>query len=78
MRVDDVYPPRRDVVAQNQFALVLVGELLIVCIRRLEPRSRQKDIQVNRIVLIRLPVETVKQRLVIAHIVQGENSGESR
>ena len=70
VRIQNADPAGRDVVAQDQLALVLPGGLLIVGIGRLEPGAREEEIQVQGIVLVRLIIEAVEDRLIVPDVVQ--------
>src|SRR5437870_550481 len=73
VRVERMLETRRDVEAQHPLSLVLTG--LIVCVRDLEPVSRGEQVQVESILSVRLKIDTVEDRTVIADSMNRQEFG---
>ena len=68
-RTEKMSPARGHVEGFHLLPLVLTRRCLVEAVRRLEPGSRQKQIQVKRICGVRLKVRTIKEGLGVSDIV---------
>ena len=69
IRIDEMGPSRREVEGPDLRTLILACCLRVERVRGLKPRPRQRQIQMESVRVVRLPIEPVERRLRIAVIV---------